>query len=81
MKPTRENERRGIYHSPLRADKNANFSADYIRNVWFDHGLDEVGSIIDLVARIENCSIGEAISKLENQTGDKQSNSFFYAGI
>ncbi|MBD8387931.1 toprim domain-containing protein [Dysgonomonas sp. BGC7] len=78
VKPARESEYKGMYHSPLREDKNASFSVDYIRNVWFDHGLGEGGSIIDLVARIENCSIGEAISKLENQTGDKQSNPFSF---
>lgn len=78
VKPTRENERRGMYHSPLREDKNASFSVDYIRNVWFDHGLGQGGSIIDLAARVENCSIGETISKLENQTGDKQSDPFSF---
>lgn len=78
VKPTRENERRGMYHSPLREDRNVSFSVDYIRNVWFDHGLGQGGSIIDLVARVENCSIGEAISKLENPTGDKQSNPFSF---
>lgn len=33
IKPTGENERRAMYHSPLREDKNASFSVDYIRNV------------------------------------------------
>lgn len=33
INPTRENERRGIYHSPFREDKNANFSVDFIRNL------------------------------------------------
>lgn len=78
VKLTRENERRGMYHSPLREDKNASFSVDYIRNVWFDHGLGQGGSIIDLVARVENCSIGEAISKLENQIGDIQNIPFSF---
>lgn len=78
VKPARESEYKGMYHSPLREDKNASFSVDYIRNVWFDHGLGQGGSIIDLVARVENCSIGDAISKLENQTVDKQSDPFSF---
>ncbi len=77
-KPARENSHRGMYHSPLREDRNASFSVGYIRNVWFDHGLGQGGSVIDLVVQIEGCSIGEAISKLENQTGDKQSNTFSF---
>lgn len=65
VKPEKENERRGMYHSPLREDKNASFSVDYVQNVWFDHGPGEGGSIIDLVSKLENCTIGEAIKKLE----------------
>ncbi len=68
INPKRENEKRGMYLSPLRKEDNASFSVDYIRNVWFDHGLGEGGSIIDLVARIENCSIGEAIKRLEDNS-------------
>lgn len=55
-----------MFCSPLRIDTNASFSVDYIRNVWFDHGLGEGGSIIDLVSRLENCSISQAAKKLED---------------
>ncbi|OAV65976.1 DNA primase [Bacteroidales bacterium Barb6XT] len=65
IKPQRENERRGMYLSPLRQENNASFSVDYEQNVWFDHGIGEGGSIIDLVMRMENCTIAEAIRKLE----------------
>lgn len=70
VEPTKENERRGMYCSPLREEKNASFSVDYIRNVWFDHGLNKGGSIIDLVAQMKNCSVGEAIAKLEELNPD-----------
>lgn len=66
--PVRENGYRGIYHSPLREDKNASFSVDYNLNVWFDHGLGKGGSIIDLVSLMENVSIANAINKLENNS-------------
>lgn len=65
IKPTKENEHRGIYHSPLRIDNNASFSVNYIQNVFYDHGIGTGGSIIDLVSRLESCSIGEAIKRLE----------------
>lgn len=66
--PIRENGLRGIYHSPLREDRNASFCVDYNRNVWFDHGLGKGGSIIDLVSLMENISIADAIRKLENSS-------------
>lgn len=66
INPTRENERRGMYHSPLREDKNVSFSVDFSRNLWFDHGLGKGGSIIDLVSLMENVSVADAIRKLEN---------------
>ena len=65
IKPIKENEQRGIYHSPLRTDNNASFSVNYIQNIFFDHGIGTGGSIIDLVSRLESCSIGEAIKRLE----------------
>jgi hypothetical protein len=63
INPVHQNNMR-LYHSPLRKDTNASFSVSD-SNLWFDHGLGIGGSIIDLVAHIENCSIGEAITKLE----------------
>lgn len=64
-KPYSENEYRAMYLSPFWQESNASFSVNYQANVWYDHGIGEGGSIIDLVARMENCSIAEAISRLE----------------
>lgn len=66
--PKRENDRRGMYSSPLRTDTNASFSVDYAKNVWLDHRLGEGGSIIDLVSKLEHCSVGEAAKKLESDS-------------
>lgn len=65
MKPQRERGNRAMYLSPLSEESNASFSVNYDDNVWYDHGTGEGGSIIDLVARMENCSVGEAIQRLE----------------
>lgn len=40
--------------------------------------MGEGGSIIDLVSQLENCSIGEAITKLERQYGNTQSDPFSF---
>ncbi len=55
-----------MYLSPFRHENTASFSVNHDENVWYDHGIGEGGSIIDLVARMEGCSIGEAIRRLEN---------------
>jgi DNA primase len=55
-----------MYLSPLREERTASFSVNYHENVWYDHGIGAGGSIIDLVARMEGCSIGEAIRRLDN---------------
>ena len=65
IKPQQERGNRAMYFSPFRRENNASFSVNYDENVWYDHGTGEGGSIIDLVARMENCSVGEAISRLE----------------
>lgn len=64
--PIRENDCYGMYYSPLRTDNKPSFKVDYNRNLWFDFGTGEGGSIIDLVAKLEKCSIHKVIQHLEN---------------
>ena len=68
IKPQSERAGRAMYLSPFRQENTASFSVNHDENVWYDHGIGEGGSIIDLVARMENCTIGEAIRRLENET-------------
>ena len=56
----------GMYLSPLRAERTPSFKVDYNKNLWYDFGSGEGGSIIDLVMRMESCSAANAIAKLEN---------------
>lgn len=67
INPQRSNSRYGMYNSPFREDHDASLKVDYNQNLWIDYGTGEGGSIIDLVSRLENCSIGEAIKKLEDK--------------
>lgn len=64
--PKWEHGNRGMYFSPFRKENNASFSVDFDKNLWYDHGTGEGGSIIDLVARMENCSATEAITRLDD---------------
>ena len=63
--PKTEKTGYGMYLSPLREERTASFKVDWQTNLWHDFGIGDGGSIIDLVARMENCSVGEAISRLE----------------
>ncbi len=65
INPAIERAEYGMYLSPLRAERTPSFKVDYNMNVWYDFGLGEGGSIVDLVARLDNCSIGEAFAKLD----------------
>lgn len=76
INPTKENGRYGMYHSPFREDNDASLKVDYNQNLWIDYGTGEGGSIIDLVSRIEKCSIGEAIKKLDDKSFSFHGNSF-----
>ena len=66
IKPQSVRGNRAMYLSPLREERTASFSVNHDENVWYDHGIGEGGSIIDLVARMDGCSVGEAIRRLEN---------------
>lgn len=67
--PVRENSCSGFYLSPIREEKTASFKVDYNKNLWIDFGINKGGSIIDLVMRLECCSIAEAMKKLEDGSG------------
>ena len=66
--PTVERQTYGMYTSPLRNEKEPSFKVDYTKNLWYDFGLGKGGSIIDLVMQLEQCTLAEAMAKLENQT-------------
>lgn len=78
--PVKDRGYYGMYHSPFRADTNASLKVDYNKNLWIDFGSNEGGTLIDLAMRIDNCSVGEAIAKLEKQYGSNQTDSFSFQG-
>ena len=60
LHPTKDNPRYGLYLSPLREEHMPSFKVDYERNLWYDFGLGEGGSIIDLVMRLKRCDFAHA---------------------
>jgi hypothetical protein len=54
----------GMYRSSFREDRNPSLKVDYNKNLWYDFGTGEGGSILDLVMRIERCTLREAVRKL-----------------
>lgn len=66
INPIKDRGYYGMYHSPLRNDSNPSFKVDYDKNLWYDFGADKGGSIVDLVMKVEGCSLAEAFQKLEN---------------
>lgn len=62
--PTKDNPRYGLYLSPLREERTPSFKVDYVQNLWYDFGLGEGGSIIDLVMRLERCDFTQVLRLL-----------------
>src|SRR4051812_48653599 len=56
------------YRSPLRDEKDPSFKVNAKLNLWYDHGSGEGGTILDLGARINSCSIKEFASSLASGT-------------
>ena len=74
--PVKDNPRYGFYLSPLREERTPSFKVDYSQNLWYDFGLGEGGSIIDLVMRMERCEAGKAIRLMEQRISGMSSFSF-----
>lgn len=68
ISPIKDRGYYGMYFSPFRTDTSPSMKVDYNKNLWIDYGLNEGGSIIDLVMKLERCTVKEAINKLANGT-------------
>ncbi|HBL34633.1 MAG TPA: hypothetical protein DDZ96_12590 [Porphyromonadaceae bacterium] len=64
--PAKEYSGYGMYRSPLRNERTPSFKVDYNRNLWYDFGVGEGGSIIDLVMKIKQCNFIQAKVHLSN---------------
>lgn len=65
---------RGIdhwYHSPFREERTPSFKVNLHLNVWYDHGTGEGGSILDLGARLHQCTLQEFLEKLSQGNHNK----------
>lgn len=68
--PIKEYSSYGMYISPFRQENKPSLKVDYNKNLWYDFGSNQGGSIIDLVMKINNFSLKEAyehLSKYNNQ--------------
>ena len=74
--PAKDRGYYGLYHSPLREDRNPSMKVDYDKNLWIDYGAGEGGTLIDLVMRMEWCDAGTAMRLLEQQIGGATTFSF-----
>lgn len=64
--PVKDGGYYGMYLSPLRNVSNPSFKVDYDKGLWYDFGSNEGGSIVDIVMKLENCSLAEVFRQLEN---------------
>lgn len=62
--PVRKTEKEAWFLSPFRRETQASFKVSLKENYWIDFGTFEGGSTIDLVIKIEKCSVSEALERL-----------------
>ena len=68
INPAKDRGYYGMYSSPFRKDTNPSFKVDYGKDLWHDFGTGKGGSIIDLVMKLENCSLAEAFQRLDDNS-------------
>lgn len=64
------------YFSPLRGEKTPSFKVDTERNIWYDHGGGQGGTIIELVQTIDNLTPIDALQQLAKNENSYESFSF-----
>lgn len=58
-----------VFLSPFRSETQASFKVSLKKNYWIDFGTFEGGSTIDLIMKMENCSVKEALERLSGKMG------------
>lgn len=69
------------YYSPLRNERDPSFKVNNKLNLWYDHGSGEGGTIIDLGARLNTCSVSEFVQKIAGESSSFQQFSFHEAEL
>jgi len=59
--PSRETEKEAWFPSPFRPETQASFKVSKTKNPWFDHGAGIGGNVIDLVVRLYDCRVRDAL--------------------
>ncbi|ASV29295.1 toprim domain-containing protein [Maribacter cobaltidurans] len=59
--PTKENDKEAWFLSPFRLETQASFKVSKTLNRWYDHGEGTGGNVIDLVCKISQCTVKEAL--------------------
>lgn len=56
------------FQSPTRQEKTPSFKVDLNKNLWYDFGTGEGGNLLDLVIRLSNCTLPEALANINNNS-------------
>ena len=67
---TEEKEKDFFIQSPFRAEKTPSFKINPKLNTWYDFGIGEGGTILDLIMKLENKDTKEAVKRLRELAGD-----------
>ena len=78
IKPVRKTPTYAMYRSPLREETRPSFKVDTEKNLWIDYAESRGGSIIDLYMRLEDCTLSEAICRLEQNAPDNTAHSYSF---
>ena len=78
LKPVRKTPTYAMYRSPLREETRPSFKVDTEKNLWIDYAEGRGGSIIDLYMRLEDCTLSEAICRLEQNAPDNTAHSYSF---
>jgi Toprim-like/CHC2 zinc finger len=54
------------YKSPLRTEDTASFHVNKNKNIWYDFGASEGGSVVDFVVKLKLCDVSAALNFIEN---------------
>lgn len=55
------------YHSPFRHERTPSLKVNKKLNLWYDHGSGEGGTLVDLGAKLHQCSLHEFMDKLAQE--------------
>jgi len=70
LEPAKNDDIKAFFFSPLHQENTPSFKVDIQKNLWYDFGLGEGGTLVDLIMKMDGCSPKDVLKKFNSSNSN-----------